>query len=113
MEKEYIDIKHIKKLNRQAGRFFFSQDTMRFFRSRCPRTAIKIGNKAYFVTSEQFDDKSPRRYTVRICDLETGEVDTVGKIRVHRDSQSAYTAINKILEGSGSPTCSEQGHALG
>jgi hypothetical protein len=49
----YLDMETIKQLNKDKGFFFFSPDTMRFFKSRTGTTAYRIGNKAYFVTSEQ------------------------------------------------------------
>ena len=47
----------------ESGNHFFDRDTLRFFRSR-------IGNNIYggrlFVTSEQGEDNSSRRYTIRM-----------------------------------------------
>lgn len=94
-----IDV--IQRLNKNKGKFFFSLDTMRFFKSRTPQIAIydtdHNPNKAYFVTSEQFDYNSPRLYTIRVCDMTTGEIDTVGEFQQYSTASKAYQTINKIL----------------
>ena len=77
----------IKQANRDAGQHFFERGTMRFFRSKvATRRPI---NGAYFVTSEQFDDNSPRLYTVRRVDLQTGKIDTVGEFQAWRTLRAA------------------------
>ena len=70
---ERVDIYDIKRLNEEKGFYFFSPDTTRFFRSRYPQCAFKVGDKAYFITSERFDHE-PRGYTIRVCDLITGDI---------------------------------------
>ncbi|MDO8690676.1 MAG: hypothetical protein Q7R39_11820, partial [Dehalococcoidia bacterium] len=67
--------------------------------SRAPVTAVQSEDKAYFVTSEQFDDRSPRLYTVRVCNLSTGDIDTVGKFQGHATSAEARRAIEGLIEG--------------
>jgi hypothetical protein len=98
---EVIDIEVIKRANEDAGRFWFSQKTNRFFRSRYPRKALKVGDEAYFVTSEQFDDQSPRLYTLRVCHLKTGHVDTVGAFQQYQSSTDAWLAAHKIVDSQG------------
>lgn len=96
---ELIDIREIEKLNADKGGYWFSPSTLRFFRSRYSQTATKVGNKAYFVSSEQFTDgerKDPRRYTVRVCDLSTGDIETVGRFQQYRTQAEANRAIKKI-----------------
>ncbi len=94
-----IDV--IQRLNKNKGHHFFSPDTMLFFKSRAPQVAIynekSQPGKAYFVTSEQFDYGSPRYYTVRVCNMTTGDIDTVGKFQQYTTSKEAYRAINNIL----------------
>jgi hypothetical protein len=78
-----MTIDQIKSANRKAGCFFFSPDTMRFFRSRVGSTVYQGPGGVYFVTSEQFVPSrgrpAPRLYTVRVFDPATGEVDTAGE----------------------------------
>ena len=63
----FSSISQIKQLNKSSGRFFFSPDAMRGFRSR-------VHNAVYggcaFVTSEQFAFRGrvdPREYRVRVA----------------------------------------------
>lgn len=72
----YWNIDEIKRANASRGHFFFSPDTMRFFRSRI---LSGVYGGRYFVTSERFiasDGSRPgRRYTVRVA-ADDGECDT-------------------------------------
>ena len=54
-----------------AGSYFFSPNTMRFFKSRVLEGVYPVGDSQavagavfYFITSEAYDD-APRHYTVR------------------------------------------------
>ena len=93
-----ISIDLVKQTNRRAGRYFFSPGATRFFRSRYPNYAYRVGNRAYFVTSEQFDDHSPRLFTVRVCDMTTGEVDTVGEFQEYRTRYLAGKAVKELAK---------------
>lgn len=60
----YESTAQIIEANRDAGQFFFSPDTMRFFKSKV-QPVVVAGR--LFITSEQFDDDSPRQYKVRVA----------------------------------------------
>lgn len=95
-----IDFRDIERANRDSAQHhFFDQGTTRFFRSRYPQTGVVKNNRAYFVTSEQFDYNAPRFYTVRVCDLATGVVDTVGEFQQYQTSAQAQAAIKRIIRG--------------
>jgi hypothetical protein len=98
---EVIDIKTVKMANRVVGHYWFDQGTTRFFRSRYSRTALKTGDEAYFVSSEQFDDQSPRLFTLRVCHLKTGHMDTVGAFQQYQTSRDAWGAARKIAASQG------------
>jgi len=94
-----IDFRDIERVNGNSSQYhFFDRGVTRFFKSRYPQTGIVRDNKAYFVTSEQFDYNSPRLYTVRVCDMETGIVDTVGEFQQYRTSAQARAAIKAIIQ---------------
>jgi len=94
-----IDFQDIIRANRNSTQpHFFSPGATRFFSSRYPQTGIVRNNKAYFITSEQFDYESPRLYTVRVCDMKTGIVDTVGEFQQYRTRARAQSAINRIIK---------------
>lgn len=99
-----IGIATLKARNAAAGRHFFSPNTTRFFRSRYPRTAYTADHrKAYFVTSEAFDDRSPRLYTLRVYDLETQEVDTIGEFQAYASLAAAMKDLRAHLELDATP----------
>jgi len=68
----------IKELNKQAGYYFFSKDTMKFFASKVESKLYKSG---YFITSEKTGFSSyNREYKVRLAKKDehgnfNGEID--------------------------------------
>jgi hypothetical protein len=104
---EYLDIYEIKRLNSQKGQHFFDAGALRFFNSRISNDAVKIGNKAYFVTSEQFrpfnGPAHKRMYSVRVIDLQTGNIDTVGEFQQYASSQSAWKIIKILAKNNVAP----------
>ncbi|OGL47328.1 MAG: hypothetical protein A2W05_09810 [Candidatus Schekmanbacteria bacterium RBG_16_38_10] len=95
---EYYSMDDIKMINRNKGHYFFSPDSMRFFRSRVGDSVYQGSGGIYFVTSEQFDWKSPRLYTVRSFNPETGGINTVGEFNEMTRYQ-AHSAAKKLAEG--------------
>ena len=91
---ELIDIREVVRAH--PGHWF-DVDTMKFFSSRVAQTATVKDGKAYFVSSEQNERRSPRLYSVRVCDMVTGEIDTVGKFQQYRTSQQAIAAIKTLV----------------
>lgn len=98
----FQDIEQIKQANREAGRFFFSPDTMRFFASRVLPT---VYGGRFFVTSEKrgFDDDG-REYRVRVA-FDNGEIETVEFRRADgtevkaTDSRDSAVTLARALAG--------------
>jgi hypothetical protein len=69
----YRSVTAIKKANDAAGRYFFSPDTMRFFRSR---VEPGVYGGRVFITSEQFvgsdGTEFPRFWQLRVADDDGG-----------------------------------------
>lgn len=80
---------------RNANPNYFSPSTLRFFRSRIGQT---LYGGEFFITSEQFDWKSPRLYTIRRVNNE-GRIMTVGDFQQYSSGTQARRAIMKILRG--------------
>jgi len=74
MRSTYSTIDQIEADNKEIGHHWFSPDTMRFFNSRVCSTVYQ-GH--LFISSEKFDEKSPRLYGVRAC--VEGKIYTVAK----------------------------------
>ncbi len=89
----------IKRANRARGHHFFDAGTMRFFRSRIGRT---VYGGRYFVTSEQFDARSPRLYTIR-CAHPDGAISDVGGFQAYATNASATRAIQKLIRHEADP----------
>lgn len=66
---------------------WFSKGALRFFRSRFPRTAYKVGYSFVFVSSEQ-GPYGPRAYSVRL--LDSRGVTTIGDFNAYtrREAQT-------------------------
>jgi hypothetical protein len=64
-----VQASQLKAAFKRAGSHFFDAEAMRFFNSRLCGDAHRIAPGVYaFVTSERFDDRSPRLYTLRILE---------------------------------------------
>lgn len=90
-----MTIVEIKMLNKAAGKRYFNPSTMRFFDSKVERTVYEGPGGVYFLTSEQYHGSggdAPRRWTVRVFDPPTGEIDTFGPFNVLRKSQAVQVA---------------------
>lgn len=94
-----MTIEQIKEANKRAGFHFFEVATLRFFKSRIGEQVYQGPGGTYFVTSEQFVPSSgipeARGYTVRLFNLETHDISTVGRFNVltkHVAHSKAYRA---------------------
>ena len=88
----HFSIRTIKYANREAGGKFFTAGAMRFFNSYVHQ---KVFGGCYFVTSEQFDHRSPRLYTVRKIS-EDGRVSTVGDFQAFATAGDAYAMASSL-----------------
>ena len=87
-----ITIDDAKRINKEKGQYFFSPDTMRFFKSKIERDILRFGqliDNKYFVTSEQFDYDSPRLYSIREFNPDTGDIKTVGEFQEFKNKKTA------------------------
>jgi hypothetical protein len=91
-----ISIHRVKRLNAEKGHHFFSESNIRFFSSRCAQSAYRVGNTAYFVTSERPNRLTPRRYTVRKIDMGTGEIDNEGGFLLYASRVQANAAMMRL-----------------
>ena len=79
---------------------WFDAGTMRFFRSRVARRAYQGPHALTFVSSERYDDATPRLYTVRcIVQREDGwHVATVGEFQAYATRREADRAARQYAE---------------
>lgn len=77
---------------------WFDKDTMRFFNCRLnDNLYFNINNGLiYFVSSEKFDYKSPRLYTVRSYNPIDGYIDTVGEFQAYKSLSGAKNRALKL-----------------
>lgn len=93
---------------------FFERDTMRFFNSRIGQNAHVCANpyKTLFVTSERFDQRSRRLYTIRSYDCRTHDIDTIGEFQQYRTARAANKAAMEIAESIEYPSRDQHEYAL-
>lgn len=84
-----------KERNAETGHYFFSPDTVRFFKSRIETSLLK-GN--YFVTSELAPHDTERKYTLREVDWDSGNINTIGEFYSHDSIDDAKEALNEYLK---------------
>lgn len=103
---EVIRIEEVKEANRKHGFYYFSRDAMQFFSSRVSDRAYKVGTKAYFITSEKnkhsirggHTDANPRKWSIRVIDLITGRVNTVGQFQEFNSKREAKKQLERLLD---------------
>lgn len=86
--------------NRHRGHWF-SAGAKRFFNSRIAQYGYESsdGKRVYFVSSERFDWRSPRLYSVRVYNYEADNVDTVGEFQQYASRNGADKAAQRIAKG--------------
>lgn len=95
---QFDTIEDIKTANAVGGGHWFEPATMRFFSSHVSGEVYPFPGGATFVSSERYDARSPRRYTVRVATVDGGHVGTVGEfqgyatLRAARKAAQAYAA---------------------
>ena len=113
----FTDIRTVSDLKITAhalGSHFFDADTMRFFNSRILDTLYPLTTESetafgFFVTSERYDENTPRKYTVRCYQVTTApresdgrivsriNIDTVGAFREYETARQAHSAAREAL----------------
>lgn len=95
-----FSMKNVRDRNAIMQHNFFSPDTMRFFNSRAAASAYGHDDRkrAYFTTSEQHRD-SPRRYTVRCIEWETGDIRSVGEFQRFATQAEATKEAKRLALG--------------
>ena len=90
-----MTIADVKKANADAGFYFFSKDTMRFFGTRIMSTLYKNNT---FITSDYTSfDRDKRKFSVRVFDQKTGDVKTA-KFSDGRTTFNAFYFIDDARE---------------
>jgi hypothetical protein len=82
-------IEEIREANHRAGLYYFSPDTMRFFKSRVSSRVYPVSDGAYFVTSEKGPNRI-RAYSVRLA-KDSGKISTVGEFQEYRSRSGAHS----------------------
>ena len=87
-------------IERHHGGHWFSKGAKNFFNSRWSDQTFYNAEKnfIFFVSSEKYDYKSPRLYTIRSYDPTTDEISTVGDFQQYASLNAAKRAASKLEE---------------
>lgn len=79
---------------------WFDRDTMRFFNSRVGSNTYPTNNPyiTLFVSSERFDEKTKRYYSIRSYDSQTHDIDTIGEFQQYDSSRVANREAKRIAQ---------------
>jgi hypothetical protein len=91
----YGSIAEMREANKAAGQHFFDKDTLRFFDGIVPEDQPIVHGR-FFVTSEQFDGRSPRLHTLRYANAEAG-INTVGRFQQFASFDEAREALSDAI----------------
>ena len=88
-----ITIAEMKKRNEKQGQYWFSKGAMAFFNTKIESEPTE---KGYFITSEYIEDPDKKRYTIRLFDLDTNMVQTIGDFRQYETLSEAIGDMNHV-----------------
>ena len=94
-----MNITDIKRANKAAGNHWFEPATMRFFNSKVESQVYEGPGGVYFVTSERRERDMPKRYSVRVFDPSTGDIDTVGEFQAFGNLAEARANARTLAAG--------------
>jgi hypothetical protein len=78
----------LKRANKKLGHHWFSEGTMRFFKSQIES---ELTSEGYFISSER-PPHGARAYAVRLA-REDGSITTIGKVCEHKTYNDAVAVI--------------------
>lgn len=84
----YANLHDVMEANDQAGRHWFEDDAMQFFKTRLESDLI---DGRYFITSEH-GPHGPRAFSVRMAD-EDAHIQTIGNFMGYKTLKRAMTAL--------------------
>jgi hypothetical protein len=93
--KQYGSVAEVREANKAAGQHWFEADTLRFFDGVVPEDQPIVHGR-FFVSSEQFDSRSPRLHTVRYVNATAG-IDTVGAFQQFESFDEARGALKHAV----------------
>ena len=85
----FRNLDEVRRANKAQGLHFFDDLTIQFFNSRIESYLV---DGHYFVTSERYDDTTPRLYTLRYAH-ESGVIETVGEFQQYESVESALEGV--------------------
>ena len=86
-------MEQVRQANASLGHHWFEPSTLRFFNSRI---GGRLYGGRYFISSERYNERYNRLYTVRIANSD-GSIDTVGDFQGFKTRAQAQRHIQSLL----------------
>jgi hypothetical protein len=90
----HYSMDELRRANVDAGGYWFSPSTMRFFSSRVSSEVVPVADGWLFVSSEE-GPSGVRRYTIRKMD-QNANIDTVGEFQQFASRSGAVRAMRAM-----------------
>ena len=87
----YTNLQDVVRANDKAGRHWFEDDTMQFFKTRLESDLI---DGLYFISSER-GPHGPRAFSVRMAD-EEAHIQTIGDFMAYETLKDAKAALEGV-----------------
>lgn len=87
-------IDDIKRANKEAGKFFFSPSSMRFFNSKIESHLIY---DRFFITSERYEKGQPKLFTIREV-MDDYSIENLSEFQQFSSKHRALTFLNAHID---------------
>jgi hypothetical protein len=91
-----LTLTEMKQANKAIDHHWFSKGSMEFFNTRIVEQPNKFN---MFITSEQFNDESPKGYNIRYFNEKTSKVETIGDFQKFDSLEQAKKIRLTIAKG--------------
>lgn len=91
----FANMAEAKKAHKNFGGHFFDREAMKFFNSKVESQLI---DGRFFITSERFNDESPKLFTIREIASNGEMLSDVGNFQEFNSLESALVAVGRHIE---------------
>lgn len=107
---ENVPISEVIRADQANHGHFFDQGAVRFFNSRSPQYAYKWNGYYFWVSSEKFDSKTPRKYTIRFACCDCMSIHDIDGFQAHGSKRAAEARLKWYLAHEDKPEVNKYHH---
>lgn len=98
IEYETVPISEVIRADETNHGHWFSTDTQRFFKSRWDAYAYKQKGFYFWVSSEKFNDSTPRKYTIRFACCNCMSIHDISGFQAFATKREAVARLKYVLK---------------